>query len=103
MKSPRFVAAFALIVLVGLVTPVSAAEPAAPSDAAFLAATPAVTAAGLCPTYFCRIYYPDDCSCEWIQCPNGSITCGVWNGAPTALQQVHSTGAGQCSEASSGR
>jgi len=83
MKSPRFAAAFALIVLAGLVAPLSASEPAAPesTNTAFLPLSASVTAAGLCPTYFCPIYYwPDGCSCEWIECPSGEIVCGVWNG-----------------------
>ena len=106
MKSPRFAAAFALIVLAVLVAPLGASEPAAPesTDAAFLIPVASPAAAALCPTYYCPIYYPEIyCTCDWIECPNGSIVCGVWNGAPTALQQVHSTGAGQCSEARSGR
>ena len=104
MKSPRFTPVLALIVLAGLVAPLSASEPAAPAlDAGLFYPTATPTAGGLCPTYHCPIYYPNDCSCDWIECPNGWVVCGVWNGAPTALQKVHSTGAGQCSEASSGR
>jgi len=86
MTSPRFAAAFALIVLAVLAAPLSASEPVAAesTDAAFLPLPASVTQAGRCPTFFCPIYFPDDCSCEWIECPSGEIVCGVWNGLDAA-------------------
>lgn len=82
MKSLRIAAAFALIVLAVLVAPLSASEPAAvePMNPAFLPADASVIAAGRCPTYHCPIYFPDECTCSWIECPSGEIVCGVWNG-----------------------
>lgn len=86
MKSPRIAAAFALIVLAVLVAPLSASEPVAPEllSSAFLPLDASVTQAGRCPTFFCPIYFPDDCSCSWIECPSGEIVCGVWNGLAAA-------------------
>jgi hypothetical protein len=90
MSSQRIVPVLLLLVVLGMVAPLSAAEratpaapmtPAAPSAGIlppFMAAP--IPAASLCPTFFCRVYYPDDCSCEWIVCPNGSVVCGVWDG-----------------------
>jgi hypothetical protein len=82
MKSPRIAAALALIVLAVLVAPLSASEPIAveSANATLLPFDASVIAAGRCPTYHCPIYFPDDCSCSWIECPDGSIVCGVWNG-----------------------
>lgn len=103
MKPFLLAAAFALILLAGLAAPVSASEPAVLSDAGFLSPAPAVRA-GLCPTYYCPIYYPEIyCTCEWIECPNGQIVCGVWNGTAPALQKTTSAGAGRCTETVSGR
>ena len=89
MKSPHLAAVLLLTVLFGLVGSLSAAEPPAPA-APVSPAVPAVDglspfataipAASFCPSFFCPIYYPDDCSCEWIECPNGQIYCGRWNG-----------------------
>ncbi len=86
MKLPRFAAAFALIVLAVLAAPLSASEPVAVEslDPAFLPLDASVIAAGRCPTYHCPIYFPDDCSCGWIECPDGEIVCGVWNGLAAA-------------------
>ena len=86
MKFPHLVAVLLLTVLFGLVGSLSAAEPptpAAPVSPAVDGLSPfatAIPAANFCPSFFCPIYYPDDCSCEWIECPNGQIYCGRWNG-----------------------
>ena len=84
MKSTRTAAFLALILLLGIVAPLSAepARPAAP-EPGFLSpvvATPVPAARpGLCPTFFCPVYYPEGyCTCDWIECPNGSIVCGRW-------------------------
>lgn len=86
MSSPRFASALALTLLVALVAPLGATEPAAQKtpDTAFLSPVPAVVAAGLCPRFFCPIYYPDYCTCDWIECPSGEIVCGVWDGRAAA-------------------
>ena len=81
-----------LLLLVGTIAPLSAAEPArpvgspattAPTAGIFPLFIPApVVTANICPTFFCRVYYPENyCTCDWIECPNGNIVCGVWNGA----------------------
>ena len=94
MKLFYFAAAFVLVVLAA---PVSALEPV---DAGFLSPAAAVRP-GLCPTYYCPIFYPEIyCTCEWIECPNGQVVCGVWNGTAPALQK---TQAGQCTETVSSR
>lgn len=62
MKSSRSATALALIFLAVLVAPLSASEPAvytAPNAGLFYP-TATLTAGGLCPTYHCPIYYPDD-------------------------------------------
>jgi hypothetical protein len=94
MKSTYLVALLLLALLCGLTAPVSAAEPAAPTAPVLAAAqasslpfapfATAIPAASLCPTFFCPIFYPDDCSCDWIECPNGEIVCGRWNGTSAA-------------------
>ncbi|MEA2603436.1 MAG: hypothetical protein QOF89_4428 [Acidobacteriota bacterium] len=85
MKSHRAAAFLALIVLLGLVAPLSAesARPAAPKPD-FLSPVFAASRPGFCPTFYCPIYYPNDCSCEWITCPDGSVACGRWNGTAAA-------------------
>jgi len=90
MKSFWTVAALALLVLVGSFTPLSAAEPASATPATVAAPAPApeslslvFTAAplpGRCPSFFCPIYPEYGCSCDWITCPDGSVSCGQWNG-----------------------
>ncbi|HYX25949.1 MAG TPA: hypothetical protein VFC23_17475 [Thermoanaerobaculia bacterium] len=120
MKSHRAAAVLALIVLLGLVASLGAepARPVAP-EAGFLSpvlVTPIpASRPGFCPTFYCPVYYPDDCSCEWIQCPDGSVSCGRWNGttvvrpastAPAALKldpAVQAASGGQCSAASAPR
>jgi hypothetical protein len=90
MKLSRTAAALVLLVL-GLVAPLSAAEiAAAPARPAGIAAPGAdilsaifaaeTTAIRFCPTYYCPIYPEYGCSCDWITCPDGSVACGVWNG-----------------------
>jgi hypothetical protein len=89
MKSPR-IAALLVLLIIGLVVPLRAAEPTAPVRPAVAAApgTDALsalfaaetTASRLCPTYFCPIYIDFGCSCDWVYCPDGSVACGVWNG-----------------------
>jgi hypothetical protein len=92
MNPLRIAPVLVLFALTGIVAPLSAAEPATPAGPPAVAApeagvlplffTPAPkVAAKFCPSYYCPIYYPDDCSCDWILCPDGSISCGVWNGA----------------------
>jgi len=89
MKSHRAAAFLVLIVLLGLVGPLGAetARPVAP-EPGFLSPVAAApipaSRPGFCPTFYCPIYYPDDCSCEWIQCPDGSVACGRWNGTAAA-------------------
>ena len=120
MKSHCAAAVLALIVLLGLVASLGAepARPVAP-EAGFLSpvlATPIpASRLGFCPTFYCPIYYPDDCSCEWIQCPDGSVACGRWNGtaavstastapaAPMFNGAVQAASGGQCSAASAPR
>jgi hypothetical protein len=82
-------ATLALLILVGSMAPLSAAEPAAaatvnPAPEALSLVFTAAALPGRCPNFFCPIYPEYGCSCDWIECPDGSIVCGQWNGTLAA-------------------
>lgn len=87
MNLHRIVAS-TLLLLALWIAPLSAAEteavsstPATVTPAAdpLPSHTPAMEtlAAAKCVLYFCPVYYPDDCSCEWVLCADGQYACGV--------------------------
>jgi len=90
MKALRTSILLALLAL-GMLAPLNAAEPtiapvrphvvnALGADALSALFAAKTAAARLCPSYFCPIYIDSGCSCDWVECPDGTIACGVWNG-----------------------
>lgn len=83
MKIAR-ITVLAVLLLAASLWPLHAEGPVAPSASAFELFAPmnvSVVAPGPrngCVLYYCPVYYPNDCSCEWVWCAaQQAYECGA--------------------------